>query len=54
MARRIGESSAASLTNIVVHSIDAGSDRAALQAAVVAIQSASPKAAVMLVSPDAE
>ncbi|MBX3357160.1 MAG: alanine--tRNA ligase [Phycisphaeraceae bacterium] len=54
MARRIGESSAASLANVVVHSIEAGSDRGALQAAIDAIQSACPKAAVMLFSPDSE
>jgi len=54
MARRVGESAAASLDEIVVTTLELGSDRKALQAAVTAIIQAVPKAAVMVLSPDLE
>jgi alanyl-tRNA synthetase len=52
MARQIGESAAASLVEVVVHTIDAGADRAALQAAVETVQALCPRSAVMLFSAD--
>ena len=54
MARRVGESAAASLEEIVVATLELGSDRKALQAAVTAITQAVPKAGVMVLSPDPE
>ena len=52
VARRIGESAAASMQEVVVNTIEAGSDRGALQAALDAVMKASPRSAVMLLSPD--
>ncbi len=54
LARSIADEAAANLREIVVASIELGADRKALQAAMSAVVSACPKAAVMLISPDAE
>src|SRR5262249_6686079 len=54
MARQIGEAAAASLVDVVVNSIELGSDRKALQAAVNTVQQTCPKSAIMLFSPDEE
>jgi alanyl-tRNA synthetase len=54
VARRLGESAAASMQEIVVNSVEAGSDRAALQAALDAVMKAAPRAAVMLFSRDTD
>ncbi len=52
-ARQIADSASSTLETIVVSTIDAGADRAALMAALSTLQSSCPKAAVMLMSPDA-
>jgi alanyl-tRNA synthetase len=51
-ARQIGEAAAASLLDVVVNTIECGSDRKALQAAVNTVQQLCPRSAVMLLSPD--
>src|SRR5262249_25229560 len=52
IANQMADSAAASLVEVIVHTIDAGSDRAALQGAVDAVQARCPRSAVMLFSPD--
>jgi len=52
MAKRVGESAAASLEEVVVATLELGSDRQALNAAITTITAAVPKAAVMVLSPD--
>ncbi len=52
MARRVGESAAASLEEVVVTTLELGSDRQALQAAVTTISQIVKNAAVMVLSPD--
>jgi alanyl-tRNA synthetase len=52
LARQIADSAAASLSEIIINTIDTGSDRKALQAAVSTIQSVCPRSAVMLFSSD--
>jgi alanyl-tRNA synthetase len=51
-ARQIGEAANASLLDVVVNTIDCGSDRKALQAAVNTVQQLCPRSAVMLLSAD--
>jgi alanyl-tRNA synthetase len=51
-ARQIGEAAAASLLDVVVNTIECGSDRKALQAAVNTVQQLCPRSAIMLLSPD--
>ena len=51
LAAQIAESALASLDEVVVSTIDIGSDRDALQAAVKTIQDRCPAAAVMLFGP---
>jgi alanyl-tRNA synthetase len=53
-ARQIAESAATSFEQVIVNTIQAGSDRAALLAAINAIQAKCPKTAIMLFSPDEE
>ncbi len=52
LARQIAEAAAASMDDFVIATIEAGSDRAALQAAVNVIQQKAARAAVLLLSPD--
>jgi alanyl-tRNA synthetase len=52
VARRIAESANTAGETIIVSSIDLGSDRGALEQAVKTIRDVSPRAAVMLFSPD--
>src|SRR6185295_3095753 len=52
-ARQIAEAANASLTDIIVNTIEIGSDRKALQSAIATIQAVCPRAAIMLFSPDA-
>ncbi len=52
LARQIAEAANASLTDIIINTIDIGSDRKALQAAIATIQTVCPRAAIMLFSPD--
>ena len=54
MARRIGESAATSMDEVVVATLELGSDRNALQAALTTICERVPKAGVMLLSPDGD
>ncbi|MBC7833495.1 MAG: hypothetical protein H7Y88_00155 [Phycisphaerales bacterium] len=54
LARQIGESACAGLNEIVVNSLELGSDRSSLQAAIDTIKSMCPKSAIMLFSPDPE
>ena len=53
-ARQIASAAAASIEHVIVNTIDAGSDRKALEAAASTIASACPTSAVMLFSPDAD
>ncbi len=52
MARKIAESANTAGETIIVSTIDLGSDRGALEQAVKTIRDVSPRAAVMLFSPD--
>jgi alanyl-tRNA synthetase len=52
MARQIADAAASSMEDFVISTIEAGSDRAALQAAVNVIQQKAGRAAVLLLSPD--
>jgi alanyl-tRNA synthetase len=52
MARQIADAAASSMEDFVIATIEAGSDRAALQAAVNVIQQKAGRAAVLLLSPD--
>ncbi|GAB4383259.1 MAG: alanine--tRNA ligase [Phycisphaerales bacterium] len=54
MARKIGESAATSMEEVVVATLELGSDRQALQAALATICERVPRAGVMLLSPDDE
>lgn len=54
MARRIAESAATSMDEVVVATLELGSDRGALQAAMTTICDRVPRSAVMLLSPDPE
>ncbi|KAA0216713.1 MAG: alanine--tRNA ligase [Leptolyngbya sp. PLA3] len=54
MARRIAESAATSMDEVVVATLELGSDRGALQAALTTICDRVPRSAVMLLSPDEE
>jgi alanyl-tRNA synthetase len=51
-ARQIAEAAAQSLHDIIINTIDAGSDRKALQAAISTVQSICQRSAIMLFSPD--
>ena len=52
IARSIAESALAANVNVIVNSIDVGSDRKALQSALNTVAQLCPKAAVMLFGPD--
>lgn len=51
-ARNIAQSAVASSSNVIVAQVEAGDDRAALQAAVKAVRDSLPRAAVMLFAVD--
>jgi alanyl-tRNA synthetase len=54
MARDIAQSAIASNERVIVTTVETGSDKAALQAAVTTLTQLVPKAAVLLIAPDRE